>query len=39
MISQIQVAHIAGAGHNIRREQFARYMEVVEGFLTEMTSC
>ena len=24
------VAHIGGAGHNIRREQFARYMEIVK---------
>jgi pimeloyl-ACP methyl ester carboxylesterase len=30
---QAQVAHIAGAGHNIRREQPAAYMEVVRKFL------
>jgi N-formylmaleamate deformylase len=33
MVPQVQVTHIAGAGHNIRREQFARYMEVVRDFL------
>jgi pimeloyl-ACP methyl ester carboxylesterase len=33
---QTQVAHIAGAGHNIRREQFAAYMEVVRKFLAGM---
>ena len=31
--SSIQTVHIAGAGHNIRREQFAAYMEAVEAFL------
>jgi pimeloyl-ACP methyl ester carboxylesterase len=30
-----RVVHIPGAGHNIRREQFARYMEVVKGFLAD----
>jgi pimeloyl-ACP methyl ester carboxylesterase len=33
---QIQVAHISGAGHNIRREQFERYVEVVSTFLREV---
>lgn len=32
-VPRAQVSHIAGAGHNIRREQFARYMEVVREFL------
>ena len=32
-IPQLEVVHIPGAGHNIRREQFARYMEVVQSFL------
>lgn len=36
LVSQAQVAHIPGAGHNIRREQFARYLEVVGGFLAEV---
>lgn len=35
LVPQAQVVHIAGAGHNIRREQFARYMEVVKAFLAE----
>ena len=30
-----RVAHIAGAGHNIRREQFERYMDIVKAFLAE----
>jgi len=29
----IQVAHIPGAGHNIRREAFATYMDAVKAFL------
>jgi pimeloyl-ACP methyl ester carboxylesterase len=28
-----QVAHISGAGHNIRREQFEKYIEAVTAFL------
>ncbi len=32
---QTRVAHIAGAGHSIRREQFGRYIEVVRAFLAE----
>ncbi|MEZ4660579.1 MAG: alpha/beta hydrolase [Caldilineaceae bacterium] len=32
-IPQLEVVNIAGAGHNIRREQFARYMAVVREFL------
>lgn len=35
LIPQLQVAHIPGAGHNIRREQFDRYLEVVTSFLAE----
>jgi N-formylmaleamate deformylase len=35
LIPQLQVAHIAGAGHNIRREQFDRYLAVVRAFLAE----
>jgi N-formylmaleamate deformylase len=33
LLPQTRAVHIAGAGHNIRREQFERYMEVVESFL------
>ena len=31
-----RVVHIAGAGHNIRREQFEAYMTAVREFLAEM---
>jgi N-formylmaleamate deformylase len=31
--SDLQIAHIPGAGHNIRREQFEVYVEAVQGFL------
>ncbi len=33
IVPQLRVAHIPGAGHNVRREQFVRYVEVVRGFL------
>jgi pimeloyl-ACP methyl ester carboxylesterase len=33
LLPQVQVTHITGAGHNIRREQFARYMDAVQSFL------
>lgn len=32
-VPQLQVAHIPDAGHNIRREQFERFMQVVRAFL------
>ncbi|MEZ4730797.1 MAG: alpha/beta hydrolase [Caldilineaceae bacterium] len=35
LIPQLTVAHVADAGHNIRREQFASYMAVVQNFLEE----
>ncbi|HRF48527.1 MAG TPA: alpha/beta hydrolase [Anaerolineales bacterium] len=31
---QLQLVHIPGAGHNVRREQFAAYVQAVRGFLT-----
>lgn len=34
-VPHLRVVHIAGAGHNVRREQPARYMEVVREFLAE----
>lgn len=34
-LPQVQVAHIAEAGHSIRRDQFAGYLEVVQRFLAE----
>lgn len=36
ILAQTQVQHIGGAGHSIRREQFARYMQVVQMFLAEV---
>jgi N-formylmaleamate deformylase len=38
MVPHLETVHIAGAGHNVRREQFARYMEVVRGFVTKVTT-
>jgi N-formylmaleamate deformylase len=35
LVSRLRIAHLAGAGHNIRREQFDRYLEVVSGFLAD----
>jgi len=32
-----RLAHIPGAGHNIRREQFEAYLQAVTGFLAEVT--
>lgn len=32
-VPQLQMVHIAGAGHNIRREQFDEYMDAVTAFL------
>lgn len=37
LVPQLQTVHISGAGHNIRREQFARYMDAVSNFLAETT--
>jgi pimeloyl-ACP methyl ester carboxylesterase len=33
---QGRVVHIAGAGHNIRREQFEAYIAAVKAFLAAM---
>lgn len=35
---QLQAVHIPGAGHNIRREQFARYMAAVSSFLAQVAT-
>jgi N-formylmaleamate deformylase len=32
-IADVEIVRISGAGHSVRREQFARYLEVVRGFL------
>jgi len=33
-VPQLQVAHLAGAGHSIRRDQFSAYLAAVQRFLT-----
>jgi len=35
LVPQVQWKYIPGAGHSIRREQFLRYMEIVNVFLTK----
>jgi pimeloyl-ACP methyl ester carboxylesterase len=35
LVPQVRVAHVPGAGHTIRRDQFGRYLEAVRGFLAE----
>jgi pimeloyl-ACP methyl ester carboxylesterase len=37
LVPQLRVAHIAGAGHSIRRDQFEPYLQVVRAFLHETT--
>jgi N-formylmaleamate deformylase len=34
-VPQLQIAHIAGAGHCIRRDQFERYRQVVQSFFAD----
>ena len=34
LVPQLEIAHVPEAGHNIRRDQFARYMDVVRAFLS-----
>jgi N-formylmaleamate deformylase len=38
LVPQLRVAHIPEAGHNVRREQFVRYMDIVRTFLAEVTT-
>jgi pimeloyl-ACP methyl ester carboxylesterase len=38
LVPQLRVAQIPGAGHNIRREQFSRYLEIVRAFLSEVAA-
>jgi N-formylmaleamate deformylase len=38
LIPQLRIAYIPEAGHSIRRDQFARYLEIVRPFLAEMTA-
>jgi pimeloyl-ACP methyl ester carboxylesterase len=35
---RVQIAHIAGAGHSIRREQFDAYVDAVSSFLADVYS-
>lgn len=37
-VPQAEVAHVGDAGHNIRRDQFERYLEVVGAFLRRQPS-
>jgi pimeloyl-ACP methyl ester carboxylesterase len=34
LVPQLRVARVPGAGHNVRREQFALYLQAVRAFLT-----
>ena len=36
LVPHLKRAHIPGAGHNIRREQFSRYMEILQAFLSQI---
>jgi N-formylmaleamate deformylase len=36
-IPQLQVVHIPGAGHSVRHDQFARYMDAVRAFLGQIS--
>jgi pimeloyl-ACP methyl ester carboxylesterase len=38
LIPELRVAHMARAGHNIRRDEFDRYLELVSGFLAAATA-
>ena len=35
LLPSLRVVHISGAGHNVRREQFATFVETVRSFLAE----
>jgi N-formylmaleamate deformylase len=35
LVPQIEIANVPEAGHNIRRDQFTRYMDVVRAFLCD----
>jgi N-formylmaleamate deformylase len=34
LVPHLEIAHVPGAGHNIRRDRFAPYMEIAHGFLS-----
>jgi N-formylmaleamate deformylase len=35
LVPHLQIAHVPGAGHSIRRDQFGRYMDVIRAFLSK----
>jgi pimeloyl-ACP methyl ester carboxylesterase len=37
LVPHLQIEHVPGAGHSIRRDQFGRYMGVVRGFLVDQS--
>jgi pimeloyl-ACP methyl ester carboxylesterase len=37
MAPHVSIAHVAGAGHSIHRDQFTRFLETVRAFLNELT--
>jgi hypothetical protein len=36
MLPRMRRVHVGDAGHNIRREHFAQYMDVVQNFLADL---
>jgi N-formylmaleamate deformylase len=36
LVPHLRVAHVPGAGHSIRRDQFERFLAAVRGFLVEL---
>jgi pimeloyl-ACP methyl ester carboxylesterase len=36
LVPGLRIAHVAAAGHSIRRDQFERYVEAVRGFLADL---
>jgi pimeloyl-ACP methyl ester carboxylesterase len=35
LVPHLRIAHVPGSGHSIRRDQPARYLDVVRGYLAE----
>jgi N-formylmaleamate deformylase len=35
LVPQVEIAHVPGAGHSIRRDKFVRYMTIVRAFLRD----
>jgi pimeloyl-ACP methyl ester carboxylesterase len=36
LVPRLRIAHVPEAGHNIRRDQFARFMDVIRAFLSPL---